>query len=52
MFGYFKLIATEWRMYASANYANIGSDNGLSSYRRKAIIWTNAPMLPCCQLDP
>ena len=28
--------------YTPMNYGNIGSDNGLSSGRRQAIIWTNA----------
>ena len=28
----------EWRIYASMNYGNIGSDNGLSPGRRQAII--------------
>ena len=29
-------------IYASVNWVNIGSDNGLSPERRPAIIWTNA----------
>ena len=32
-------------MYASMNWVNIGSDNGLSPGRRHAIIWTNADIL-------
>ena len=28
-----------------SEHANIGSDNGLSPYRRQAIIWTNAGIL-------
>ena len=32
-------------MYASVNWATIGSDNGLSPDRRQAIIWTNADIL-------
>ena len=39
------LIEAEWRIYASVNYAIIGSDNGLSPGRRQAIIWTNAGIL-------
>ena len=31
-------IETEWRIYASDNYAIIGSDNGLSPDRSQAII--------------
>ena len=36
----------EWRIYASANYVNTGSDNGLSLGRRQAIICTNADIVP------
>ena len=32
-------------MYASLNWVNIGSDNGLAPNRRQAIIWTNAGIL-------
>ena len=32
-------------MYASVDWVNIGSDNGLSPGRRQSIIWTNAEML-------
>ena len=32
-------------MYASVNWVNVGSDNGLSPGRRQAIIWTNAGIL-------
>ena len=32
-------------IYASVNWVNIGSDNGLSPGRRQAIIWTNADIL-------
>ena len=32
-------------MFASMNWVNIGSDNGLSPGRRQAIIWTNAEIL-------
>ena len=39
------LIEAEWRIYASVNYTNIGSDNGLSPDRRQAIIWTNTGKL-------
>ena len=31
-------IEAEWRIYASTNHINIGSDNGLSPYRHQAII--------------
>ena len=34
-----------WRIYASVQHANIGSDNGLSPGRRQTIIWTNAGIL-------
>ena len=33
------------RIYASVNWVNIGSDNGLSPGRRQAIIWINAAIL-------
>ena len=33
------------RVYASVNWVNNGSDNGLSPGRRQAIIWTNAGIL-------
>ena len=33
---------SECRIYASVNRVSIDSDNGLSSIRRQAIIWTNA----------
>ena len=36
---------SEWRIYASLNWIIIGSDNGLSPVRRRAIIWTNAGIL-------
>ena len=39
------LIEAEWPIYASAQHANIASDNGLSPVRRQAIIWTNAGIL-------
>ena len=39
------LLEAEWRIYASVNYASIGSDNSLSSVRRQAIIWSNARIL-------
>ena len=32
-------------MYASVNWAIIGSDNGVSPVRRQALIWTNARTL-------
>ena len=32
-------------IYASMNWVNIDSDNGLSLVRRKAITWTNAELL-------
>ena len=37
-----KLIEAERRIYASVNWAIIGSNNGLSPVRHQAIIWTNA----------
>ena len=37
-----KLISAFCRMYASVNWVNIGSYNGLSPIRRQAIIWTSA----------
>ena len=36
-----KFIEAEWRIYASMNYDNIGSDDGLSPGRCQAIIWAN-----------
>ena len=39
------LIEAEWRIYASLNWAIIGSDNGLPPVWRQAIIWTNAGIL-------
>ena len=36
-----QLIEAEWRIYLSVNEVNIGSDNGLSSLRHRAITWTN-----------
>ena len=38
-------IEAEWHIYASVNYVNIGSDNGLSPGRRQAIIWTIGDIL-------
>ena len=38
----YELIEAEWRIYASVNWATIGSDNGLSPGRRQAIICTSA----------
>ena len=35
----------EWRVFASGNYATIGSDNGLSPVRHQATIWTKAGLL-------
>ena len=35
----------DWRIHASVNQTTIGSDNGLSSDRRQAIIRTNAGTL-------
>ena len=40
-----ELIEVEWRIYALATKAIIGSDNGLLPVRREAIIWTNAGIL-------
>ena len=33
------------RIYVSVNLVIIGSDNGLSPFRRQPIIWTNARLL-------
>ena len=41
----FQLIEAEWRIYASVNWAFIGSNNGLSTDWHQAIIWTNAGIL-------
>ena len=41
----FNLSKAEWRINASVNYTVIGSDNGASPGRRRAIIWTNAGLL-------
>ena len=50
--GYFVLlIDAEWRTYASGNYTIIGSDNGLSPFRRKAIIWINTAILLIIPLE-
>ena len=38
-----------WRIYASVNYTNTGSDNSLSPVRPQAITWTNAGIL---SIDP
>ena len=46
-----ELIGTECRIYASVNYTNIGSDNGLSPSRRQAINWTNAWISLIAPLD-
>ena len=37
---YSRLIEEGWRIYASVNFAIIGSDNGLSPVWQKKIIWT------------
>ena len=34
-----------WRIYASVSYSITGSDNGLQSVQRQAIVWTNADLL-------
>ena len=39
------LIGVEQRIYASVNYAIFGSDNGFSSIRYQAIIWTTNGIL-------
>ena len=41
----FKPNEDEWRTYPSVNYANIGSDNGLSPARGQTIISTNNKLL-------
>ena len=40
-----QLICTHYRIYASANWVNIGAANGLSPARCWAITWTNADLL-------
>ena len=40
-----ELTEAEWCIYASLNFAIIGSDNGLSQAGRQAIIRTNAGIL-------
>ena len=42
---FFQPLDTEWHIYASAAASSNGSDNGLSSIRRQAIIWTKADSL-------
>ena len=44
-FSYGYLIDAGWRMYASADCAIIGSDNGLSPIRRQVIIYTSDDIL-------
>ena len=39
------VIEAEWRIYASAQYTNIGLDNGLAPNRGHDIIRTNAALL-------
>ena len=36
---------SKWRIQASVTYAIVGSENGLSPVRRRAIIYTNAGLL-------
>ena len=36
--------STEYRIYASVNWVNIGSGNGLSPIRSQAFIWTNVDL--------
>ena len=38
------------RIYASVNWANIASGNGLPPVRRQTITWTNADLLPIVPL--
>ena len=38
-------VEAEWRIYASAHYANIGSDNFLSPGRRQATVSTEYGLL-------
>ena len=40
-----ELISPYYHIYASVNWAIIGSDNGLSPILYKAITWTNAALL-------
>ena len=39
------MIEAEWRIYASAHYAYIGSDNSLSPGRRPATVSTDDGLL-------
>ena len=34
-----------WRIYTPVNKANIGAYDGLATFRRPAIIWTNVGVL-------
>ena len=45
------LIGTDWRTYASLNYVMAGSDNGLSSDWRQAIIRTNIYIMLIVSLE-
>ena len=40
-----ELTQAESHMYASLDYAIIGSDNGVAPVRHQTIIWTNADVL-------
>ena len=42
---YTKFVSPQCRIYASMNQVSIGSDSGLSPFRRQAIIWTRAGLL-------
>ena len=42
---YYLQIEVEWQIYASTNWINLGSGNGLSPVRRHAWIFTNADVL-------
>ena len=38
-------LKAEWFIYASVNYENVGSDNGLSPDQHQVIIWTDAGIM-------
>ena len=40
-----RFVVAGWHTYVSESWVSIGPDNGLSSVRRQAIIWTNADSL-------
>ena len=44
-FSSFELTEALWRIYASVDWVTIDSDNGLSTIRHQAIIWTKSRIL-------